>query len=528
MTQQQIDAMTTGPSYECNAAAMLLDRTRRSVQRTALVVPGAVELTYGQLGDRIARTVAELRATGVRRGDRVAFGAANCTEVVEYMVATLSLGAIFVPLNTRLSPAELRFVLEDAGAVVVVADSAAAALVDGDRPDIDGLELLHLGPAPAPDGWRRAGETHSGGPGRSIADTHPDDVAVLMYTSGTTGVAKGVMITHGNLAATVHNLMLLIPLGADAGMLAMAPIFHVGAMALVLGALATGGRVVILPQFDPAAVFNALESQPITFSFGVPAMLQMMAAEPRFTDADLSGVLLMCAGAPVPESLLHRYLERGAKVTQGYGLTESTAVVSLLESDDAARKLGSAGMPYPLTAVELRTAEGALITAAGVDGEIWIKGRNVVAGYWNRPEETAALRDDDGWLRTGDAGRFDAEGYLYITDRVKDMVISGGENVYPAEVEKALSGHPGVAEVAVIGLPDERWGEVVTAVVVPEPGHDVDLETVQAHVRNHLGGYKVPRRLHLADELPRNATGKVLKRSLRDALAGSSPSGADA
>jgi fatty-acyl-CoA synthase len=518
-----VASLSTGPAYERNASVMFVDRIRRSPGRTALVTLGEDEISYRELGDRMAATVAVLRQHGVTPGDRVAFAAANRPDVVVALAATLHLGAVFVPLNTRLSPAELRFIIRDAGAAVLLADAAMAEHLAPVRDELGVAHALRLddaGAGPAPAGWVDLASVAPATPLAldAAAATEPDDVAVLMYTSGTTGDPKGAMISHGNIVATVHNLMLLIPMGPASGMLAMAPLFHVGAMALVLGTLATGGRVVVLRAFDPAAVFDAIEQQPVTFTFGVPAMLQAMAAEPRFAAADLSAVLLMCAGAPVPETLLHQYLERGAKVTQGYGLTESTAVVSLLESDVAAEKLGAAGMPYPLTAVEIRDAAGTPITEAGVDGEIWIKGRNVVAGYWNRPEATAALRDEGGWLRTGDAGHLDAEGYLYITDRIKDMLITGGENVYPAEVEKVLAGHPDIAEVAVIGTPDERWGEAVTAVVVARPGATVDLDAVQAHARQHLGGYKVPRRLHLVDQLPRNASGKVQKHALRDAL----------
>ncbi len=514
-----VAAMTTGPLYERNASIMLLDRVRRSAARTALVLLHEAEVTYQELGDRVQRTAALLRRAGIGPGDRVAFAAGNSLEVVEYLTATLHLGAVFVPLNTRLSAAELRFIVDDAGAALVVADAPMAAVIDSDRPGAQTFVGLASSDA-LPDGWTPSTEAvpaEVGGLGPA-ADTSPDDLAVLMYTSGTTGNPKGVMISHGNMVATVQNLLLLNPMGPDSGMLAMAPLFHVGAMALVLGTLATGGRVVILRAFDPKAVFDAIDTQPVTFTFGVPAMLQMMTTEPRFAESDLSRVLLMCAGAPVPESLLHQYVERGAKITQGYGLTESTAVVSLLEADLAAAKLGSAGMPYPLTAVQLRDPEGTVIDQAGVDGEIWVQGRNVVAGYWNRPEETAALRDANGWLRTGDAGHFDADGFLYITDRIKDMLITGGENVYPAEVEKVLAGHPAVAEVAVIGTPDERWGEVVTAVVVTRPGTTIDLEELQAYARQHLGGYKVPRRLFTSEALPRNASGKVLKRELRAEL----------
>jgi fatty-acyl-CoA synthase len=513
--------LNTGELLDRNAIAAVTDRIRRSSHLTAVVTLHEEEYSYAELGRRIGATAELLRARGVQRGDRVAFAAGNSSEVLEFMAATLALGAAFVPLNTRLSGAELAFIIGDAGAHLVVADAALATLVDGAR---EGLELDLIGLAPAeelPDGWTPidtvlpTGEFVVPVP----VDTDPDDVAVLMYTSGTTGSPKGVMISHGNVIAMLQSFLLLTPMGTDSGLLAMAPMFHVAAMSLALAALITGGRVVILRNFDLTHVFDALHTQPITFTFGVPAMLQAMSTEPRFPTTDLSKVLLMCAGAPVPEALLHRYLERGARITQGYGLTESTGVVSLLEPDLSVTKIGSAGMPFPLTAVELRDGDGStVIDDADTNGEIWIKGRNAVAGYWNRPDETAALRDADGWLRTGDVGRFDVDGFLYITDRAKDMVISGGENVYPAEVEKVLAGHPAIAEVAVIGTPDEQWGELVTAIVVTTEGSTLDLDDLQSYARQHLGGYKIPRRLETVEILPRNASGKVLKRNLREQL----------
>lgn len=517
MTTATINAMRTGADYENNAGVMLLDRLRRSPERVALVADGR-EISYRELGVDVARAAARLRSLGVGAGDRVAVGAANRPEIFHHLAATLHLGAIFVPLNTRLSGPELRFILDDAGVSVLILEADIAREVT-DALDGSGVgHRLLLDPEPL-DGWTSIdpappadGAVQALGPS---ARTDAADVAVLMYTSGTTGDPKGAMISHGNIFAAVHNLQLLIPMGPESGLLAMAPVFHIGAMALALGALATGGRVVLLEAFDPGAVLDALTEQVVTFTFGVPAMLQMIADQERFAEMDLSGVLLMCAGAPVPESLLIRYLDRGANVTQGYGLTESTAVVSLLESDFATEKLGSAGMPYPLTGVEIRDPAGRTIHEPGVDGEIWISGRNVVRGYWNRPEDSAALVDGDGWLRTGDAGHLDEDGFLHITDRIKDMLITGGENVYPAEVEKVLAAHPAVADVAVIGRPDDRWGETVTAVVVPVAGAEPDLEDLQAHARTRLAGYKIPRRLELVDELPRNASGKVLKRRLR-------------
>ncbi len=511
---------STGDQYDRNAAVMAIDRFRRSGPNPAFAVLGGPTTTYADFGDRVSVAAAALAAAGVGAGDRVAFAAGNTPDIVDYLVATLALGAVFVPLNTRLSAAELQFIVTDAQCAATVADADLARHLAPAQDDL-GSRLLGCGDAPLPGGWTRDRELVDGSVPllRRPADTDPDDLAILMYTSGTTGNPKGVMISHANLLASVRNLMLIVTFGNDSAMLAMTPIFHVAALALVLCTVATGGRVVIMPSFSPPRFFDALDEHPITFTFGVPAMLQLIAAEDRFADSDLSRVLLMCAGAPVPPALLDRYLSQGAKITQGYGLTESTGTVSLLEPSMAMAKLGSAGLPFPTTAVQLRDEQGRVIDTPGVDGEIWAKGASMSRGYWNRPAETAELLDADGWLRTGDAARMDDEGYLYITDRVKDMIISGGENVYPAEVEKVLVTHPSIAEVAVIGTPDGRWGETVCAVTVLVPGATLDLDDLQAHARQHLGGYKVPRRLHVVSELPRNASGKVLKRALRADLA---------
>ena len=512
-------AVSLGELYDRNAAVMAIDRFGRSAPSPAIAVLGGATSSYAELGDRVALAAAALREAGVARGDRVAFAAGNTPDIVEYLVATLALGAVFVPLNTRLSAAELQFIVTDAQCRVTVADGDLARHLEPVQHAL-GSRLVGCGAGELPAGWTRDRDLAPGPvpPLQQAAATDAGDLAILMYTSGTTGSPKGVMISHANLLASVRNLMLIVTFGNDSGMLAMTPIFHVAALALVLCTVATGGRVVIMPAFSPARFFDALDEHPITFTFGVPAMLQMIAAEDRFAGCDLSRVLLMCAGAPVPPALLERYLLQGAKITQGYGLTESTGTVSLLEPSMARAKLGSAGLPFPTTAVQLRDEAGRVIDAPGVDGEIWAKGTSMVSGYWNRPAETAELLDADGWLRTGDAARFDDEGYLFITDRVKDMIISGGENVYPAEVEKVLVTHPAVAEVAVIGTPDERWGESVCAVVVLRGGATLDLDELQAHARRHLGGYKVPRRLHVVNELPRNASGKVLKRNLRARL----------
>lgn len=500
-------------SWGRNAAVPVIDRARRAPLSVATSFQG-IERSYAEVGESVATIAGRLHAMGVSPGDRVGFVSQTGPAIIDHLLATLSLGAVFVPLNSLLAPGELLEIVEDAGCRVLIADRSLAEHLELVREQLDAKLVMLSDGAEPPSGWADDEGLPAIRAPEPIVDTEPDDAAILMYTSGTTGRPKGVIISHRNVIAATLDLSTTIPFTPTGALLTMTPIFHVAALALAIATIGAGGRIVILPAFGADAFYEALTRHRITFTFGVPAMLSLLADDPRFEETDLSDILLMCSAAPVPETLLHRYLDRGATITQGYGLTESTGCVTLLEPCMTPHKLGSAGLPYPRTEVEIRDPLGQPVPT-GVDGEIWARGDAMVRGYWNRPEETAALHDEAGWMRTGDAGHLDEDGHLRITDRIKDMIISGGENVYPAQVEKVLAGHPDIAEVAVIGTPDERWGEAVTAIVVPRGERPLELEDLRTFARPHLAGYKLPRRVETVGRLPRNASGKVQKHLLR-------------
>jgi fatty-acyl-CoA synthase len=340
-----------------------------------------------------------------------------------------------------------------------------------------------------------------------------------MYTSGTTGRPKGAVLTHGNMTWNAVNQFMGMDFTADERTLALAPLFHIGGLnGTVNPALLRGGCAVVVRRFDPAQTLEVIEQQRVTSFFAVPTMLDAMAREPGFRTRDLSALRTIgAAGAPLPLPTLRTWLDRGVTMQQCYGMTEAAPGCTVLDSADAVRKVGSAGKPVFFTDLRVVRPDG---TDAGVDevGEVLVSGPNVMAGYWQEPERTAEVLTD-GWYRTGDAGSLDDEGFLHIRDRYKDMIISGGENVYPAEVESALLELPGVLEAAVIGVPDERWGEAGLAVLVVAEGTARDAEAVRAALRARLAGFKVPRDVVFTDELPKTATGKVRKPDLRAQLA---------
>lgn len=493
-------------------------RARRTPHRTAIVHQDT-ELTYRELHQRVLRLAHALRSLGVARGDRVAHLGPNHPAFLETLFAAGALGAVFVPLNTRLAAPELAYNLSDSGSTVLVhgsghTETAAAACADaGVR------HRITLGAAGA---GALGYEDLLAGAGTGPLDepVGPDDPCIIMYTSGTTGRPKGAVLSHANITWNSVNVLVDTDLAGDEVTLVVAPLFHTAGLNMTcLPTLLKGGRVVLLEAFDAGRVLDVIESRRVTYMFGVPTMYDAMAAQPRWPEADLSSLRsLSCGGAPVPARTIDAYLARGLAFSQGYGMTEASPGVLFLGREQVSAKAGSAGVPHFFTDTRIALADGRT-AGPGESGEILVQGPNVMSGYWGRPQDTAAAFTDDGWLRTGDVARTDDDGYAYIVDRVKDMFVSGGENVYPAEVEDALLGHPSVRECAVIGVPDTVWGEVGHAVVVLNPGARADDQDILAHLRGRLAKYKIPRTVAFAGSLPRTASGKILKPAVRKAYA---------
>jgi fatty-acyl-CoA synthase len=471
-------------------------------------------LTYAALDERVGRLAGHLRgACGIARGDRVAILGQNSTDVFELQFACARLGAIFVPLNWRLTVPELTFILGDAAPKLLIHDSelaeSAAELARLCRIP----RLLARGGDDSP--YERA--LAAAGPVTEPETVSHDDVSTIMYTSGTTGSPKGALITHGMTFWNAVNLGGPALITSKAVLLTVLPLFHTGGLNCYANPVfLIGGTVLVMRAFDPGEALRVVAdpARGITHFFGVPAIYQFMAQHPAFAESDLSRLVVAgVGGAPMPVPLLEIWARRGVALAQGYGMTETSPAVLVLDPDDAERKAGSAGKPVLHNAVRIMREDGSDATPGEI-GELWVKGPNITPGYWNRPEANRASFTE-GWLHTGDAARVDEEGFYYIVDRWKDMYISGGENVYPAEIENVLYQITALAEAAVIGIADERWGEVGRAVVVMKPGQRVSEAEIMAHCQKNLARYKIPRSIVFTDALPRNATGKVHKPTLR-------------
>jgi acyl-CoA synthetase (AMP-forming)/AMP-acid ligase II len=492
------------------------------VARHARTRPGDVAFadpggrrTYGELDDRVTRLGHVLVERGVQPGDRVAVLGLNRTEVVESWLAALRVGAIAVPVNFRLVAEEVAYVLRDSGAVVVLCDAAFAPVVEQARAGAPGVRSV----VPLDDGY----EALLAGAPEEYAELPVADeaAAFIMYTSGTTGFPKGAVLTHRNLY--LHAFCSMATLGTtgdDRVWMSAAPLFHIAGLSGMLPVLITGGKTVIPPSggFDPAATLRTLVDEGVTSCFMVPAQWQAVCAVPDLASYDLSRLRRISWGAaPASTALLRTMIDAfpQAEVCTAFGQTECSPVTTQLRGEDAIRKIGSIGTP--MVGVEVRVVDDDMVDVPqGEVGEIVYRSPMVMREYWGKPAETAeAFRG--GWFHSGDLVRQDPDGYLYVVDRKKDMIISGGENIYCAEVENVLAGHPKIAEVALIGVPDARWGETPLAVVAPrdpaDPPTDADIE---AYAREHLAAYKRPRQVHLVDALPRNPSGKVLKTALRE------------
>jgi len=505
------------PDY--TMAAWLRRRVRQTPNRAALTFEGST-WSYHEFADRAARVASVLRAGGVVPGDRVGYLGFNHPTFLESLFACAQLGAIFVPLNFRLTGPEISFMLDDAGVSTVIAGPDHRPLLDRIRSDVPAHRWI--GVEGSPEGWEDyeslLGDVE---PMRDVAHIDPEETAVIMYTSGTTGHPKGAMLTHANIWWNNVGTMLTGEYSDNEVSLVFAPLFHIGGLNVTtLVVMQRGGHIILHRHFDPTEAIRAIEHHRVTSLFGVPAMFLFMSQMPEFDTADLSSInITICGGAPVPEPLMKRYEGIGVPFQQGYGLTETSPSLTVLSKEFGAAKLGSAGQPVFFMDMKLVADDGSEVTEPFVTGEICAKGPNIMKGYWNRPEATAATIDAEGWFSTGDAGYVDEEGFYFVVDRVKDMVITGGENVYPAEVEEVLLSHPSVTEVAVIGTPSEQWGELVTAVVTLVEGGELTLEQMREFAGESLARYKLPGRLEIVEEIPHNASGKMLKRELRDTFA---------
>ena len=479
----------------------------------AAVEQGGVELSYGELDARSERLAEAMLGAGLSRGDRVASLTGNRHEHVELLFACAKAGLILVPLSFRLAAAELAYELADAEPRLLWAEPEQAGLAEAACEELPAPPIRHALEAASIDAFV-AGH---GSREQCDAPVRDDDGLLMVYTSGTTGRPKGALLTHANCFWTNLSFDRMTEMAGSEVVLQVLPQFHVGGWNVQpLLAWWKGATVVLERSFDPGRVLELIARRRITSMMGVPATYLFLSQHERFGDADLSSLRqAIVGGAPMPEALLHTWLARGIPIVQGFGLTEASPNVLCLPAEDAARRLGWAGKPYPHVEVALGdTGSGQLIDGPGT-GELLVRGPAVFAGYWRNPAATAeTLRD--GWLHTGDIAERDAEGYYRICDRLKDMYISGGENVYPAEVEAVLHEHPAVADAAVLGVADERWGEVGLALVVP--CEEVTEEQLVAHCRQRLARFKVPRTVRFLDTLPRSPTGKLLKRELRESV----------
>lgn len=492
-------------------------RANLSPNRVAVEFEGT-SLTFEHFAKRVEELSAWLAHQGIGPGDRVAYWGANHPALLETLFAATRIGAICVLVNARLTSREAEYILQDSGATVLffgheqsgavtmVADSIfATMLVDVDETGV-GTSYAQL-------------STH---PPVPEVNSSLEDPAVLMYTSGTTGRPKGAVLTHGNLFFNDVNVLIEDDIRPDEVCLAAAPLFHIaGLNGLVLPTFLKGGTIIVHRRVDAGQIFAAIQDRGVTSLFAVPAMLDGLAHHALSATTDLSTLrTIVVGGAPVPERVLRTWTRRGVAVQQGYGLTETAPAVLKLPAEEGIRKRGSAGKPQFLVDVRLITPSGEP-ASPGEIGEIQTVGPNVITEYWQQPDATRKAFAD-GWFRTGDAAVQDEEGYYWIRDRYKDMYVSGGENVYPAEVESALLDVPGVAEAAVIGVPDDRWGEVGKAFIRLETGAQLTAQDVRTAVAPTLSRFKIPQHVEFLDQMPRTATGKLLKTQLRAATGATS------
>ena len=509
---------------ENNVGLYLTKRAHMSGDIEAYVDVGSgLRLTFNELNHRVNQVANLLLGLGIRKGDRVAIMMMNSAEFVEVYFATAKIGGVVVPLNWRLVADELEFILKDSGSRTLVFGDEFVGLAQELHSREGKTDIEH---------WLQSKGDKSNEffidyedsrvnssdaePGIGAKD---DDLLYIMYTSGTTGLPKGVVHTHNTMFWAIATLLATAEMREGDRYLAALPMFHVGSLMPVTALLYLGGTSVVMREFDPVRAWQLFGEEKITSSLLVPAMLNFMVQVDGKDGYDRSSLRWIQSGAsPLPVSLIEQYLAMGIDIHQVYGLTESCGPACLITGEDAVAKIGSTGKAFFHTDIRVVSEDGDDVDP-DVQGEVWVKGKHVMKEYWNRPDATAETITQDGWLRTGDVATVDSEGFVYIQDRIKDMIISGGENVYPAEIENLILAHPGVSEVAVIGQPSDKWGESPFAVVVKKDD-SVEENDVLSYCDGKLARFKLPKGVAFIEVIPRNANGKVLKRLLREQFPG--------
>ncbi len=487
----------------------------------ALEVAGR-SVTFGELDARSNQVAQALAAAGAGAGDRIAFIDKNGLEWFEVTFGVAKVGAVNVSVNWRLAPAEMAQIIDDARAEIVIVGPEFVQHIEKIESDLARVHtIIAIG------GHERWQEYEAWVDAQPVTDpgavASGADVAFQLYTSGTTGLPKGVMLTSDNFFRGIVDISEQWRFGEASVNLAMMPMFHIAGAGWSLVGLYHGCRTVVLRDIDPPAILRTIPEFGITNAFMVPAVIQFLLMTPGVESTDFSSLRTLVYGAsPITDTVLVQGMETfGCEFIQVYGLTETSGAITQLDGVDhdpvgRPHLLRSCGKPYPWVEMRVVDAQSGADKAVGEVGELWTRSRQNMAGYWNNPTATAEAITTDGWFRTGDAGFLDADGFVFLHDRVKDMIVSGGENIYPAEVENVLMTHPGVADVAVIGVPDEKWGEAVKAIVVRAAASDVSEAELIAFARESLAGYKLPKSVDFTDTLPRNPSGKLLKRELRE------------
>lgn len=501
----------------------LSKRRLTTPDKVALIYGDGREMTYAQLANFTDALSSLLHEHGIRKGDAVAFLGENCPEFIMTMFGAAQLGAVFVPINTRLAPPEIEHVLSDSGARVLVHDPSFSSVIDEVLPRTGVTHRLQTGEEGSDQMPGLRPLLREGFRGHLKTSVTLDDPAMIMYTSGTTGKAKGAVLSHGNLTWVSINTALDYDVVSTDIALMISPLFHAAALGMgTLPMLMKGATIVLEKGFDAGRALELIEQYRVTSISGVPTTYQLMADHANWETANISSLTkLTCGGSAVPTRILDAYETRGLSFSQGYGMTETSPGATFLSPVKSREKQGSVGLPHFFTEARITDPESGEVVPRGTVGEIEVRGPNVFLGYHGLPEATANAFATDGWFRSGDLGYLDNDGYLFIVDRLKDMIISGGENIYPAEIEDHLNNIEGVTGAAVIGMPDDQWGEVPWAVLTLRESIDpaqVTTETVRASLDGKLARYKLPKNVVIVDEFPRTASGKIRKADLRAGL----------